>query len=124
VFGGGVPDMPDDLKDGCWSSRPSGPACRKPLRWCARKSLAPAATSSPSTPKKRPCAWCERHQVRTGNVHLYQDSQPRQPPATQLKWACWINSCPARPAHPVGSKQSGIGVKGVHSLSSTPSCAS
>jgi hypothetical protein len=101
VFGGGIPDMPEELKDGCWV---------QPTIWTGlpetavvpRKSSGRAATSSPSTPKRKSWRW----PTTTATA-----SPPRSTPRTSAAPCAGQRDrsrpvldqqlVPARPAHPV-----------------------
>jgi aminomuconate-semialdehyde/2-hydroxymuconate-6-semialdehyde dehydrogenase len=127
VTGGGVPDMPTISRTAAGSNPPSGPACPKPPRWCARRSSGRAATSSPSTPKKKPCAW-----PMTPSTAWPPPSTPRTSAAPaawppRSRWACagsTAGSCAicARPSAAPSSRASAARA-GCIRWSSTPSCA-
>jgi aminomuconate-semialdehyde/2-hydroxymuconate-6-semialdehyde dehydrogenase len=120
VFGGGVPDMPDDLKDGCWV---------EPTIWTGL----PETASVVREEIFGPCCHIqpfdtEEEAVRMANDTKYglatsiytQDISRASRVATQIEVGlCWINSWFLRDLRTPfgGSKQSGIGREGgVHSL--------
>jgi len=120
IFGGGVPDMPDDLKDGCWV---------EPTIWTGL----PETASVVREEIFGPCCHIqpfdtEEEAVRMANDTKYglatsiytQDISRASRLATQIEVGlCWINSWFLRDLRTPfgGSKQSGIGREGgVHSL--------
>ena len=121
VTGGGIPDMPADLAEGCLGAADH---LDRPVRRCrhrrARKSSGPAATSRPSIPKRkwcaaptiRPTAW--RRAIWTNDL-----SRAHRLAASHRRRLVWVNSWFLRDLRTPfgGSKQSGIGREGgVHSL--------
>jgi aminomuconate-semialdehyde/2-hydroxymuconate-6-semialdehyde dehydrogenase len=119
VTGGGVPDMPAELKDGCWVQPTIWTGLPETAAWCARKSSAPAATC-PLRHRRRGGAHGQRHRLRPGHLDLDPGHQPCHRVAEQIEVGlCWINSWFLRDLRTPfgGSKQSGIGREGgVHSL--------
>ena len=116
-----MPDMPGDLKDGCWVQPTIWTGLPETAtRRAARRSSARAATSSPSTPKTKCCAW------PTTTATAWRPRSTRRTSAARTAWRsqievglCWINSWFLRDLRTPfgGSKQSGIGREGgVHSL--------
>jgi aminomuconate-semialdehyde/2-hydroxymuconate-6-semialdehyde dehydrogenase len=120
VTGGGVPDMPDDLKDGCWV---------QPTIWTGL----PESASVVREEIFGPCCHIqpfdtEEEAVRLANDTKYglatsiytQDLSRASRLATQIEVGlCWINSWFLRDLRTPfgGSKQSGIGREGgLHSL--------
>ena len=120
VTGGGVPDMPDDLKDGCWV---------EPTIWTGL----PESASVVREEIFGPCCHIqpfdtEEEAVRMANDTKYglatsiytQDISRASRLATQIEVGlCWINSWFLRDLRTPfgGSKQSGIGREGgLHSL--------
>ena len=120
VFGGGVPDMPDDLKDGCWV---------QPTIWTGL----PETASVVREEIFGPCCHIqpfdtEEEAVRMANDTKYglatsiytQDISRASRLATRIEVGlCWINSWFLRDLRTPfgGAKQSGIGREGgVHSL--------
>jgi aminomuconate-semialdehyde/2-hydroxymuconate-6-semialdehyde dehydrogenase len=120
VFGGGMPDMPDDLKDGCWV---------EPTIWTGLPETASVVTRRNLRPLlPHPALRHRRRSVRMANDNRYglatsiytQDISRASRLATQIEVGlCWINSWFLRDLRTPfgGSKQSGIGREGgVHSL--------
>ncbi len=120
VTGGGVPDMPDDLKDGCWV---------EPTIWTGL----PETASVVREEIFGPCCHIqpfdtEEDAVRMANDTKYglatsiytQDISRASRLATQIEVGlCWVNSWFLRDLRTPfgGSKQSGIGREGgLHSL--------
>jgi len=120
VFGGGVPDMPDELKDGCWV---------QPTIWTGLPETATVVREEIFGP----CCHIQPFDTEAEAVHLAnntkyglatsiytQDISRASLVATQIEVGlCWINSWFLRDLRTPfgGSKQSGIGREGgVHSL--------
>jgi aminomuconate-semialdehyde/2-hydroxymuconate-6-semialdehyde dehydrogenase len=122
VTGGGIPDMPGELKDGCLGAaddldrlaRNAGGGCtRRDLR-----TLLPHP--APFDTEEEVMARRQRHRLRPGHLDLHQDLRARHRVAAAWKSAwCWVNSWFLRDLRTPfgGAKQSGIGREGgVHSL--------
>ena len=120
VYGGGIPDMPDDLKDGCWV---------EPTIWTGLPESSPIVREEIFGP----CCHIqpfdtEEEVLRMVNDSPYglatslhtQDISRASRLATQIEVGlCWINSWFLRDLRTPfgGSKQSGIGREGgLHSL--------
>ncbi len=120
VFGGGIPDMPDDLKEGCWVQPTIWTGLLETSRVVREEIFGPCCHIQPFD--------TEEDAVRMANDTKYglatsiytQDIGRASRLATQIEVGlCWINSWFLRDLRTPfgGAKQSGIGREGgVHSL--------
>ena len=120
VFGGGVPDMPDDLKDGCWVQPTIWTGLPETATVVREEIFGPCCHIQPFDTEEEAVRMANDTQYGLATSIYTQDIGRASRLATQIEVGlCWINSWFLRDLRTPfgGSKQSGIGREGgVHSL--------
>mgnify|MGYP000991572587 FL=1 len=120
VFGGGVPDMPDDLKDGCWVQPTIWTGLPETASVVREEIFGPCCHIQPFDTEEEAVCMANDTQYGLATSIYTQDIGRASRLATQIEVGlCWINSWFLRDLRTPfgGSKQSGIGREGgVHSL--------
>ena len=120
VFGGGVPDMPDDLKDGCWVQPTIWTGLPETASVVREEIFGPCCHIQPFDTEEEAVRMANDTQYGLATSIYTQDIGRASRLATQIEVGlCWINSWFLRDLRTPfgGSKQSGIGREGgVHSL--------
>jgi aminomuconate-semialdehyde/2-hydroxymuconate-6-semialdehyde dehydrogenase len=120
VTGGGVPEMPGELAEGCWVQPTIWTGLPETAR-VARRNLRPVLPHRTLRQRGRSARQGQRQQVRPGDGDLDDQTFPGRI-ASRRRWKsalCWVNSWFLRDLRTPfgGAKQSGIGREGgVHSL--------
>jgi aminomuconate-semialdehyde/2-hydroxymuconate-6-semialdehyde dehydrogenase len=120
VFGGGVPDMPDELKDGCWIEPTIWTGLPETATVVREEIFGPCCHIQPFDTEEEAVRMANDTKYGLATSIYTQDIGRASRLATQIEVGlCWINSWFLRDLRTPfgGSKQSGIGREGgVHSL--------
>jgi aminomuconate-semialdehyde/2-hydroxymuconate-6-semialdehyde dehydrogenase len=103
VFGGGVPDMPDDLKDGCWVEPTIWTGLPETATVVREEIFGPCCHIQPFDTEEEAVRMANDTKLRPGHLDLHARHQPRQPPGDADRGRPVLDQqlVPARPAHPV-----------------------
>ncbi len=120
VTGGGVPDMPDDLKDGCWVEPTIWTGLPETAAVVREEIFGPCCHIQPFDTEEEAVRMANDTKYGLATSIYTQDISRASRLATQIEVGlCWINSWFLRDLRTPfgGSKQSGIGREGgLHSL--------
>ena len=120
VFGGGVPDMPDELKDGCWVEPTIWTGLPETATVVREEIFGPCCHITPFDTEEEAVRMANDTKYGLATSIYTQDISRASRVATQIEVGlCWVNSWFLRDLRTPfgGSKQSGIGREGgVHSL--------
>lgn len=120
VFGGGIPDMPDDLKEGCWVQPTIWTGLPETSRVVREEIFGPCCHIQPFESEEEAVRMANDTKYGLATSIFTQDIGRASRLATQIEVGlCWINSWFLRDLRTPfgGAKQSGIGREGgVHSL--------
>jgi aminomuconate-semialdehyde/2-hydroxymuconate-6-semialdehyde dehydrogenase len=120
VFGGGIPDMPDDLKDGCWIQPTIWTGLPETASVVTEEVFGPCCHIQPFDTEEEVLTMvnANRYGLAT-SIHTQDIGRAMRLASSIEVGLCWINSWFLRDLRTSfgGSKQSGIGREGgLHSL--------
>jgi aminomuconate-semialdehyde/2-hydroxymuconate-6-semialdehyde dehydrogenase len=120
VFGGGIPDMPEDLKDGCWVQPTIWTGLPETASVVQEEIFGPCCHIQPFDTEAEAVAMANDTKYGLATSIYTQDINRASRLATKIEVGlCWINSWFLRDLRTAfgGSKSSGIGREGgIHSL--------
>jgi aminomuconate-semialdehyde/2-hydroxymuconate-6-semialdehyde dehydrogenase len=120
VFGGGIPDMPEDLKDGCWVQPTIWTGLPETASVVQEEIFGPCCHIQPFDTEAEAIAMVNDTKYGLATSIYTQDINRASRLATKIEVGlCWINSWFLRDLRTAfgGSKSSGIGREGgIHSL--------
>jgi len=120
VFGGGIPDMPEDLKDGCWVQPTIWTGLPETATVIQEEIFGPCVHIAPFDTEQEAVAMANDTKYGLATSIYTQDINRASRLAARIEVGlCWINSWFLRDLRTAfgGSKASGIGREGgVHSL--------
>jgi len=120
VFGDGIPDMPEDLKDGCWVQPTIWTGLPETATVIQEEIFGPCLHIAPFDTEQEAVAMANDTKYGLATSIYTQDINRASRLATKIEVGlCWINSWFLRDLRTAfgGSKASGIGREGgVHSL--------
>jgi aminomuconate-semialdehyde/2-hydroxymuconate-6-semialdehyde dehydrogenase len=120
VTGGGVPDMPDELKDGCWVQPTIWTGLPETATVVTEEIFGPCCHIQPFDTEDEVLALANANRYGLADLDAHPGHLAAPPlAAADRSRLCWINSWFLRDLRTPfgGSKQSGIGREGgVHSL--------